>query len=215
MRSVVVLVSAIVTLLAVPARTQQIPPEGRRGPGLRLDEDLRLQGRDGADDRRSPGVFDRPAECRQQLRELDPAKLRAGRRTGRCHPVRLREADPRQPGHQVAAPELRGHREDLLGSEVRRRPARSSGSRPTISSGASARTTSTANPPSYSARRSSTTSRCRSSPNRAPTTAMSSRRPWTSRRTRCSGGSRHTSTGTPSPVIRSPSCSPGTTGCRS
>ena len=47
------------------------------------------------------------------------------------------------------------------------------------------------------------------------TTAMSSRRPWTSRRTRCSGGSRRTSTETRSAAIRSPSCSPRTTGCRS
>ena len=47
------------------------------------------------------------------------------------------------------------------------------------------------------------------------TTAMSSRRPWTSRRIPCSGGSRRTSTETPSPAIRNPSCSPGTAGCRS
>ena len=81
--------------------------------------------------------------------------------------------------------------------------------------GASARTASTANPPSCSARRSSITSRSRSSPNRERTTAMSSRRPWTSRRTRCSGGSRRTSSETPAPAIRSTSCSRRTTGCRS
>ena len=140
MKSVVVLASAIAMLLTVPARTQEIRTDGSRGQGLRLDEDLRLQGRDRAADRRPPGVFDRPAERREQLRELDPAKLRAGRRTGRCHPVRLRKADRGQPGHQVAAAKLRGHREDLHGSEVRRRRQGRAGWRPTISSGASART---------------------------------------------------------------------------
>ena len=110
---------------------------------------------------------------------------------------------------------LRGHREDLHGAEVRRRRQGRARHRATIFFGASARTASTVNPPPYSARRSSITSRSRSSPNRERTTAMSSRRPWTSRRTRCSGGSRRTSSETPAPAIRSPSCSPGTTGCRS
>ena len=214
MRSVVVLVSAIAMLLTVPAQTQEIP---RKEAEDRVFGWMKIYD---FKDATAPMTVDHRVYSTAQLSVannfanwIQQSYVPVG---GLGDVIRF-VSEKLTAGNQEtrSLPQSYGAIAKIYTDLKYGAAGKVERPRTTISSGASARTTSTANPRPSSARRSSTTSRSRSSPNRARTTATSSRRPWTSRRTRCSGGSRRISSETPAPAIRSTSCSPRTTGCRS